>query len=76
MICNNCKSQNPDGSKFCQTCGKLMQETPVQQPQQPAQQPAQEPAAQEPAAPIQQNSYNYGQPTQPVQPQEPIKPDY
>lgn len=24
MFCNNCGSQNPDGSKFCSNCGKTL----------------------------------------------------
>ncbi|HEV8538671.1 MAG TPA: zinc ribbon domain-containing protein [Bacteroidota bacterium] len=36
MVCNNCNSQQPEGSKFCSNCGAAIEPAAATQPQQPA----------------------------------------
>ena len=50
-FCTNCGAQNPDGTKFCTSCGTpIVQAAPVEQPvQEPVyQQPVQQPQYQQP----------------------------
>ena len=58
MFCQYCGAQIPDGSTFCNTCGRRQQT--VQQPQQPQRQQA--PAYQQAQPSYQQPAYQQAQP--------------
>ena len=62
MFCKFCGAHNPDGSKFCRSCGATLQQAAAA-PQSPS------PASQNPAATAQYRPVN---PTQPVAPAQPV----